>query len=825
MATIVREARAPWWANLAVNVLGGLWNDYQQREQNKKLHALEGEIASAINGLAGGQQDNDGGLMGNAGSNFGAGLGSAGGMTGGNGWENAFHQSDNPLAEYDANMAGIAPTAQAAPVATITRRQPTAQEILNAFAGLMSSKRFRGVNPKAAQDLLTPYLTANENARAEQWRKELAEAYASAENDAAKLDVLYGGGIEGYVPQSILTSGQGRYQFDNPDLQPYSYNTGKKTFYGSRNPRTGQYIEAGSFTNELTPQQEVENARAAATLAENRRQFDLTLGDTREARNIAQKNLDRTFEADQNSVQSTILGDDGTLYIMRKNGKREKLDPNSVGLSTIERTKIDYHKGRIEELRKEYNNLLTAKAKLNKEQSGGVAEKFKEGGEGEQATPQMEEINQRLESIEKEVTTHENEISNILNSKMAGRYQARSAGTTSTGGYTFTGATTNGGQYADIINKHAKNYDVDPDLVAAIIQQESGGKKNAKSSAGAVGLMQLMPKTAKGLGVTDSYDPDQNIMGGTKYISQLLKKYGGDVRKALWAYNAGPGRVAQNYMPDEAKKYISRVLGIYESLKGQRKSAQAPVPQANSPAPDTTQNTTQAKSNGQPPDEPKYKDNTPQFRDKNGEILTKGSVEGLVWKAEHGMLTGITNREELYREFERKGITPYKEIGAISDWRPSTQRVINPFTGMLGSYNAPSSPNITTLGSSDITPTSPDITVLGSGDIAPTSPDVTPTWNGLYPTMVRERIGNGDQSNVVAVSPDQSPAPTYAEAVNHATSADIQQGLASLNGDDEYVHTGLEVENPFWTLAEWNASPWRYALYGVSPEHPDQAWS
>ncbi len=273
MATIVREARDPWWANLAVNVLGGLWNDYQQREQNKKINALQGEIASAISGLAGGQQDNGSGLMSSAGSNFGAGLGS----TGGNAWENAFHQNDNPLADYDANMAGIAPTAQgqvqatptqAVPAQATIQRQPTAQDIYRAFAGLMASKRFSGVNSKSAAEILTPYLTLNEQARAEQRRKELAEAYMNAPDDVSRLGELYRGAIEGYVPQSILTSGQGRYQYDNPYQQAYTQNTGQETRYGSFNPRTGTYTEAGKYKNELTPQQFVAMAQHEATLAE-----------------------------------------------------------------------------------------------------------------------------------------------------------------------------------------------------------------------------------------------------------------------------------------------------------------------------------------------------------------------------------------------------------------------------------------------------------------------------------------------------------------------------------------------------------------------------
>ena len=102
-------------------------------------------------------------------------------------------------------------------------------------------------------------------------------------------------------------------------------------------------------------------------------------------------------------------------------------------------------------------------------------------------------------------------------------------------------------------------------LIDAMIGQESGGNNSAVSPKGARGLMQLMPSTARQLGV-DSSDPTQNVAGGTAYINQLLKRYGGDLAEALGAYNAGPGRMdsflaGKATLPAETKDYISRVLG------------------------------------------------------------------------------------------------------------------------------------------------------------------------------------------------------------------------------------------------------------------------
>ena len=119
------------------------------------------------------------------------------------------------------------------------------------------------------------------------------------------------------------------------------------------------------------------------------------------------------------------------------------------------------------------------------------------------------------------------------------------------------------------INEAAKKYDLDPMLISAVVFRESAFNPVAVSRRGAQGLMQLMPKTARYLGVTDSFDPRQNILGGAKYLRELHEQFGGNLEMMLGAYNAGPTAVkrAGTATPtQEAKEYVAAVMTYYRAL-------------------------------------------------------------------------------------------------------------------------------------------------------------------------------------------------------------------------------------------------------------------
>ncbi|HYF24977.1 MAG TPA: lytic transglycosylase domain-containing protein [Baekduia sp.] len=146
---------------------------------------------------------------------------------------------------------------------------------------------------------------------------------------------------------------------------------------------------------------------------------------------------------------------------------------------------------------------------------------------------------------------------------------------------TSAGASSGDVPFGAEIDAAAARHGVEPALLRGLVRQESGFDPAARSSAGALGLTQLMPGTARSLGVTNPLDPRQALDGGARYLAQQLQRFGGDVSKALAAYNAGPGAVARfGGVPPyaETQQYVQKVLSYAAEYRGAAPAAPAAAP-------------------------------------------------------------------------------------------------------------------------------------------------------------------------------------------------------------------------------------------------------
>ena len=203
--------------------------------------------------------------------------------------------------------------------------------------------------------------------------------------------------------------------------------------------------------------------------------------------------------------------------------------------------------------------------------SSNIQNLINTGGK-EAAIQRAVSLNQRINTIENQLNPKTEEATNMqtfvdaLKTSMKERNVFRLQNTTLDAPPTIPSSNYSRAQLGNIISNISAKYNVDEKLVNALIKQESGFNVNARSKTGAMGLMQLMPATAKSLGVKDPYNPIQNIEGGVKHLSGLLKRYNGNIILALAAYNAGGGAVDKyNGVPPykETQNYVKAILANY----------------------------------------------------------------------------------------------------------------------------------------------------------------------------------------------------------------------------------------------------------------------
>ena len=711
MATIIREARDPWWANLAVNVLGGLWNDYQQREANKKANAYIGEFMNQLQTLG-----NSGQQSATPSQGAGQGLFSAPDNDT-NGWASAFHKTDNPLTQYDTGVMGLlgaSPTPATTPTATPTpavsgqgASLPTAADIYRAAMGLAGTKRFAMMNPETVQKMITPYMQMNEQARQEQIRNTVAQDYMNATDSTGRKNVAASALLRQIIGNPEFNSLSGANA-----VTPMNLDLGGSVLPGTFDTWTGQTTYGEAMPKTLTPQQVAENAyrdrSLAATIAHNNATLDLQREQIDRSYDIQNRTLEQNNRPmySMQAINGKMYWADprtGTVSPVMHNGEHLNATPNAQGAAFTEADKqvwntlnaeandlqkeIDRlekrHKEEYREDEKQKLNTLIAELRAKLVQKRRQAMEYITGrmstrtanqssGSNEQYMPPVappvrkyisqqeyqsyirdvesgrgikiggktvktrEELDKGLRSngivllegskpnapaqpqttpisgdvlaipqtassdipatpISPDVTPLGNndipvspDVSAVDSNATRNALDALNEDFGNWGDYAerfnpqdflnnfqpsqaypgrYQGNSLNGGQYSGIINRQAKIHNIDPDLIAAIIQQESGGNYRAVSPTGAQGLMQLMPETARGLGVANSFDPEQNIAGGVKYFAQMLKRYNGNIEKALWAYNAGPGNADKGRLPAETRKYIPSVMARYRRLK------------------------------------------------------------------------------------------------------------------------------------------------------------------------------------------------------------------------------------------------------------------
>ncbi|MBQ7170066.1 MAG: peptidoglycan DD-metalloendopeptidase family protein [Synergistaceae bacterium] len=428
MATIVQAAKDPWWAPLAVNVLGGLWNDWQQREANKKANAFFGALGETVDTMSGGSQQSA-----TTSQDTGQGLLSVPEQDN-NGWAGAFHKTNNPLTQYDTSTAGVLDTAPAtakvtAPaVSTQATGLPTAADIYRAAMGLAGTKRFAMMNPETVQKIITPFITANEAARQEQIRNALAQDYTNATDSAGRKNVA----ASAFLRQLVDNAGFGSLMNANT-VTPTNLDLGGSVLPGTFDAWTGQTSYGNPLTKSLTPQQAADNAYRDMAFAEdvkrNNRDFTENNSHWWTTRGDSRIDADRNYglqvrqqEHTENAVNHIQVMPDGHVYGITPKGGTVQLS-KVPGMTETEKVTLQ-----------DWTTKSAALETLRKEAVRQYEKAQKDYGDN---SPEAEAIRQRISDIDNEtarINSDRNQLLERINGRLLPSGQSSSQSATNTQG-------------------------------------------------------------------------------------------------------------------------------------------------------------------------------------------------------------------------------------------------------------------------------------------------------------------------------------------------------------------------------------------------------
>ena len=617
MATIVTPYN-PWRENLAVNVLGGLLNNFleqnRQAEQNRKVNAFRGQL----------QQDLQNNIIQEQG-NSALSLAQPQAPAGYNAspWASMFHKTDSPLIPFDIGTS------------VIPMRDPTVQEISNTADTLGASQRFSMINPETIQGIKAGMIQQAEAQRIRGLQEDYARQFANDRDLASQMNTALSGVSQGVIPHQILTSLGNVY---------------------------GEKIGADSRRDEATikgiTDRDVARIRANADIYHT------------DATSQAQR------EANYMNAQSNMLGRQATMDMQMKQAQLQYLTGVTASLEA-----------QLNTLNEAMREAMDGK---NPKEAAQIQASFQL--QRQELLNQYEEVNQQIRGI---LFGNSPQVVPMTGSQESGVNSER-----------FAGERNDLGEYGNIINKYAKEYDVDPDLIYAIMQVESHGRNGLTSSKGAQGLMQIMPFNFTDLGITDPFDPDQNIRGGTKYFRKMLDMFNGNIELAARAYNAGPGTVQAGRNPNP--QYARDVLQYYNQRKKARGAS------STSQSPNTAQS---AQALGQQPQ--KATTGTPYFIYPNGkDFMTYEEFQDLAKRR------GISEAD-LYQILENQAYTRDTRGSYDESLQPryapvNPVQTVNPQLLPDGLDYTPSYMRSDLISAPMVTPISKDV-ALASRDIMPTS--------------------------------------------------------------------------------------------------------